>query len=203
MGIVRWAGCWVVAALLVLAAPAAARPIVIEACFNDTDCGGLECGGWVCDWNQLSPNPVGDKVYTCVPPGTQPKGQDGWCTTDDNCKCRSLGAKCLGVYCTFTRPEDAPYAGGTGSSSGGAPATGGMVSSGGAASRAGSGPAPQPPEPTDTDEMGQADTGAPRTVKACSVSIVGRSSGAGHFAAFGAIFALWGLCWRKRARIPH
>lgn len=208
MGIGRWVGPWGVVALLLLpAAPAVARPIVTEPCFNDTDCGGPECGGWVCDWNQISPFAMGDKMYTCVPPGISPKGNDGWCTTDDNCKCRSLGAKCAGVRCSFTRPEDAPNGGGAASSGGtpsaGAPAAGGLVSSGGAPSRGGSAPAPEPAEPADGDDMGQADTGAPRTVEACSVSNVGRGSGAGYFSLFGVITALLGLRWRKRARIPH
>ena len=38
---------------------------------------------------------------------------DGWCTQDSDCKCASLGAKCDQslVFCTFTKPSDAPGAG--------------------------------------------------------------------------------------------
>lgn len=77
-------------------------------CFNDTDCPGNSCGGEVCNWNKAHPKPSGDKVFVCNPAGTDPNGQDGWCTSDANCKCLGLGAKCLGVRCTFTRAADAP-----------------------------------------------------------------------------------------------
>jgi hypothetical protein len=73
-------------------------------CFNDTDCPGSACGGQVCNWTLTHPKPVGDKVFVCNPAGSQqPIGKDGWCTTDDNCKCANLGAKCNVPYCTFTR----------------------------------------------------------------------------------------------------
>jgi hypothetical protein len=73
------------------------------SCFHDTDCPGSACGGQVCNWNLAHPNPVGDKVFVCNAAGSQPKGVDGWCTTDENCKCASRGAKCAAPYCTFTR----------------------------------------------------------------------------------------------------
>jgi hypothetical protein len=73
-------------------------------CFNDTDCPGSACGGQVCNWTLVHPNPVGEKAFVCNPAGSQqPIGKDGWCTTDDNCKCRGAGAKCVIPYCTFTR----------------------------------------------------------------------------------------------------
>src|SRR5690349_5916569 len=90
------------------AAPARALPVAPSSCFNDTDCPGAECGGMVCNWNMLAPYPQPDKPYLCVPAGTDPKGMDGWCTStnrDDDCKCQALGAKCVGVHCSFTRAE--------------------------------------------------------------------------------------------------
>lgn len=77
-------------------------------CFNDSDCAGSSCGGDVCNWSKMHPFPSGPKTFVCNPAGTQPKSMDGWCTTDADCKCRSLGAKCAAPYCTFTRAEDAP-----------------------------------------------------------------------------------------------
>ena len=73
-------------------------------CFNDTDCPIAGCGGQVCNWNKTHPRPVGDKAFVCEQAGLQPPGFDGWCTTDENCKCRGLGASCVGVYCSFTKP---------------------------------------------------------------------------------------------------
>ena len=72
-------------------------------CFNDTDCPGSACGGQVCNWQLAHPKPVGDKVFVCNPAGLQPPGRDGWCTTNENCKCANLGAQCNAPYCTFTR----------------------------------------------------------------------------------------------------
>lgn len=101
-----------------------------EPCFNDTDCPGAECGGAVCNWMKAHPAPVGDKAYTCNPAGTQSKGSDGWCTTDDHCKCKAQGAKCVTVYCTFTKATDAPVGtGGTGA--GGSASTAGMPAAAG------------------------------------------------------------------------
>lgn len=77
-------------------------------CFNDTDCPNSSCGGQVCNWAKIHPNPVGDKTFVCDPPGLAPKGADGWCTTDGNCKCHALGAQCFTPYCSFTKPSDAP-----------------------------------------------------------------------------------------------
>lgn len=77
-------------------------------CFNDTDCPNSSCGGEVCNWTKTHPAPIADKVFVCDPAGLQAKGMDGWCTTDDNCKCRSLGARCIAPYCSFTKASDAP-----------------------------------------------------------------------------------------------
>ena len=100
-----------------------------EACYNDTDCPGTACGDAVCNWSRPATNPTSDKPYYCNPAGTKPKKSDGWCTTDDNCKCKSLGATCKASapYCSFTKPSDAP-AGTSGSSTGGAAPTAGTTS---------------------------------------------------------------------------
>ena len=98
-----------------------------EACYNDTDCPGTMCGDAVCNWPKPATNPTTEKPFYCNPAGTQAKKSDGWCTTDDNCKCKGLGAKCVGTYCTFTLPADAP-AGSSGSSTGGAAPTAGTTS---------------------------------------------------------------------------
>ena len=77
-------------------------------CYNDVDCPIAVCGGQVCDWTRQSATPVGDKLFYCTAAGHARQGSDGWCTVDSDCKCFGLGARCVGVYCTFTRPEDAP-----------------------------------------------------------------------------------------------
>jgi hypothetical protein len=88
--------------------PPVQSPASGDPCFNDSDCPDAACGGEVCNWNMLNPNPVAEKVFVCTHPGIGPQGQEGWCTTHTDCKCRGLGAKCVGVYCSFTQPEDAP-----------------------------------------------------------------------------------------------
>jgi MYXO-CTERM domain-containing protein len=107
-----------------------------EACFNDTDCPGAECGGEVCNWSKMNATPIGEKKYTCNPAGTQPKGADGWCTTVDNCKCKAQGATCPTVYCSFTKATDAPMTAG-GTAAGGSASTAGTTSAGGTTSTAG------------------------------------------------------------------
>jgi MYXO-CTERM domain-containing protein len=75
-------------------------------CTNDIQCVATPtCGGEVCDWSDVS-------NHVCKAAGSAAKGSDGWCTTTDDCKCKDLGATCVGVYCSFTRPCDAPDAGG-------------------------------------------------------------------------------------------
>ena len=84
-------------------------------CTNDIQCVATPtCGGEVCDWSDAS-------NHVCKAAGSAAKGSDGWCTTTDDCKCKDLSATCVGVYCSFTRPCDAPDAGGcpTGGTSGG------------------------------------------------------------------------------------
>jgi hypothetical protein len=69
-----------------------------SACINDIDCVATpNCGGDICDWL------AGMK---CQPAGHSPKGQDGWCATDADCKCKGQGARCVVPYCTFTQPVE-------------------------------------------------------------------------------------------------
>ena len=107
---IRWS---ILAALGCVLAAGSAQA---TACLNDVDCPEPACGGQVCDY-------IAAPTQTCKPAGTQPKGSDGWCTTDDDCKCKSLGATCVSAFCTFTKPSDAPSGGG-GKSGGTAGATG-------------------------------------------------------------------------------
>jgi hypothetical protein len=103
-------------------------------CTNDDDCPDTECGGQVCQW-------VDADTHTCMPAGSKPAGEDGWCTTDDDCKCMALGATCEAIYCSFTTPDDAPAGtgGGTSGSGGGTSGSGGTTS--GTGGSAGSAPA--------------------------------------------------------------
>jgi len=122
---VRWS---FLAGLACLLAAGKARA---TSCVNDVDCpGNAACGGDVCNYATGTP--------TCAPAGTGPKGTDGWCTTNADCKCASLGATCTsdGVYCTFTKPSDAPGAGGT-TGTGGSTGIGGTSGSGGSTGNAG------------------------------------------------------------------
>lgn len=137
-----------------------------EACFNDNDCpgGGQVCGGEVCNWGKANPTPVGSKAYTCNPAGTDPKGNDGWCTGDATCKCVNEGAKCVGVHCTFTKASDAP-AGSGGTSSGGSPTTAGT----GTTPTAGTGTTPT----AGTASGGSGSTPASDDGGGCSVSVPG------------------------------
>jgi MYXO-CTERM domain-containing protein len=93
-----------------------------DPCTNDIDCGATPaCGGKTCDW---------DQNMKCMPAGGANKG---WCTVDSDCKCAGMGAKCDGVYCTFTTPK-ATGAAGTGAT--GAAGTGAAGSATGAAGSA-------------------------------------------------------------------
>lgn len=78
-----------------------------QACYNDSDCPNQACGGLVCNWTKQAAKPEGMKIFYCNAAGTQPRGMDGWCTTDADCKCDQRGAKCIGTYCSFTRAADA------------------------------------------------------------------------------------------------
>jgi len=111
------------------AAGTAAAQTNPATCVNDDDCVATPaCGGDVCDWSVAG-------QMTCKAAGMHPKGQDGWCTTTDDCKCKDMGATCVAAYCTFTRACDAPGAAGcaTGGTSGGTgtAGTGGSTDSGG------------------------------------------------------------------------
>jgi MYXO-CTERM domain-containing protein len=149
-----------VGSVALLVAPAAFA--VGEPCFNDTDCPNPACGGDVCDWNQMNPAFPAATPYTCIAAGSsgKPKGQEGWCTStngDANCKCAGVGAKCVGVYCTFTQAKDAP-AGSSGSGAGGGSGTAGSTAT------AGTGTAGTAAKPAPADEGG------------CSVSVPGGSN---------------------------
>ena len=125
--------CSALAGLVCLLASGGARA---QSCVNDIDCPDAACGGQVCDYSTGTP--------TCKAAGSQPKGMDGWCTQDSDCKCASLGAKCTGslVYCTFTMPSQAPGAANGGHGGGtvgaaGASGTGGSIGAAGATGAAG------------------------------------------------------------------
>src|SRR5665213_780191 len=104
-------------------------PRASATCVNDVDCPNPVCGGQVCDYNPQPP--------TCKAADPSKLGADGWCTSDTDCKCQSLGATCNGVFCTFTLPSQAPDAGSFGGSTGaggvagtaGSPGTGGSKAS--------------------------------------------------------------------------
>jgi MYXO-CTERM domain-containing protein len=171
-----------------------------EACYNDDDCpgGGLTCGGDVCNWTKSNPNPDGMKAFTCNPAGSQtPVGKDGWCTTDDDCKCKSLGAKCVAPYCTFTKPSDAP-AGSGGSGAGGSSGTAGTTSTAGTGT-AGTGTAGTGTAGTGTGTAGTgpASGGGSSDSGGCSVGGA-TSTGAGMALALGALGL--GVAFARRRR---
>jgi MYXO-CTERM domain-containing protein len=94
-----------------------------SACTNDIECpNNTACGGEICDWT---------KLMTCGPAGLSPKGMDGWCAADSDCKCFAQGARCVQPYCTFTLPSQAPGGGASGGASG---SSGGTTGSSGGAS---------------------------------------------------------------------
>jgi hypothetical protein len=176
-----------------------------SGCFNDTDCPNQECGGEVCNWNLISPNPGVDKPYVCNPAGSQPKGQDGWCTTDENCKCFGLGARCIAPYCSFTKLSDAP--GGPGGPGQGGVSSVAGTSSAGSPSAAGStsggtGSTSTPTTPTSPEPVGRDDT-TERTAQACSLRAAG--SGGDFWAALTVFLGLTGAFVARRGggrRIP-
>jgi hypothetical protein len=135
------------------------------SCDNDIDCVATpDCGGDVCTYSATG-SPV------CTPAGTGANGQDGWCTSDSDCKCYAQGAKCKGVYCTFTKPPTATPDAGSG--------VAGRSGTGGEAGHAAAGGA----------GGGQAGEGG------SSANIGGGCSAAGRFPGGGwSAFALLGLC---------
>lgn len=190
-----------VGSVTLLVAPAAFA--VGEPCFNDDDCpgGGNVCGGDICDWSQgeIEAHPA-EKPFICIAAGTGKtpsgdlagKGKEGWCTFangDANCKCRAEGAKCVGVYCTFTLPSDAPPGGGggTGGTGSGTAGTGtdtaGTGTAGTGTAGTGTTPAPAPA----AEEGG------------CSVSAPGRSN-TGVALALGVGLAGLGVAFARRRR---
>jgi len=179
----------VVASIALLSAPAAFA--AGETCFNDTDCpggGGDVCGGDVCDWNKANAMGTSEKPYTCVSAGTGAKGADGWCTTNDNCKCRGQGAKCVGVYCTFTKASDAPAVGGS-AATGGTNGTAGSTSStpgGTSTTTGGTGSGTGTTAPAAEDDGG------------CSVSAPGKTAG-GAVVAFSLLGLASAFARRRRA----
>ena len=164
-GVRRGSALLLATGLLLHVSSALGIVVAPSSCFNDTDCPDQACGGDVCNWALISPYGTPDRPYTCNPAGTDPKGRDGWCTSDENCKCYAQGARCLAPYCTFTHPGDAPGGGAPAhagsSSSAGMPASGGSSKAG--SSTGGTRSAPVPPEP-----MGRDDT-TEHTAQACSV----------------------------------
>lgn len=129
---------WTILAGLVclFAAGTAAAQSNPATCVDDIDCVATpQCGGEVCDWSNAA---AGMK---CKPAGsTGPKGMDGWCTVDEDCKCHGMGATCVTAYCTFTRPCDAPDAGGCPATTGTGGTSGGGGGGGGGCSVSGSSP---------------------------------------------------------------
>ncbi|HEY7375586.1 MAG TPA: hypothetical protein VIF57_25740 [Polyangia bacterium] len=120
--------CTLLAAFVSLfAAATAAAQTNPASCTNDIECVATpQCGGDVCDWN-------GTPAQRCRPAGTSPKGMDGWCTADTDCKCMAMGATCdtSTLRCTFTRPCDGPDGGSCTTGSGGSSGTAGSGGGGG------------------------------------------------------------------------
>jgi hypothetical protein len=170
-----------------------------EPCINDVDCpgNGAACGGDVCNWNKSSGD--ASKPYACNPAGSEtPKGNDGWCTNNSDCKCMGQGATCRAPHCTFTKASEAPAGGG--SASGGS-ASGGTSSSGsagapataaGTTSTGGTGTTPTAGTGSTTTPAPAADSGG------CSVSAPGRSN-TGLVLAFGVVAGL-GVALSRRRR---
>jgi len=88
-----------------------------SGCSVDTDCPGTGCGGQVCNMSSGGAQ--------CQDPNTAHTSgfDDGRCSGSDgasdmNCKCRAEGAKCMGLNCTFTVPQDGGTTGTGGSGTG-------------------------------------------------------------------------------------
>ncbi len=151
-----------------------------EACYNDIDCPGTACGDAVCNWSKQAATPVGKMVFACNPAGSQPDRQDGWCTTDADCKCAGQGAVCKAPYCTFTKPKPGG-AGGTGA--------GGVTGTAGSATTAGTGTAGTPTGGTGSKPAEESSS--------CSVSVPG---GANTGLALGVGLIGLGLAFARRRR---
>ena len=106
------------------------------ACMVDADCPNSACGGDVCTHTSGS--------FACNEANTQAgKGFDGWCADangnakDELCKCKGLGATCVGFFCTFTIPGDAPPTGVGGAAAGASGSAGAAGGRGGSTGTAG------------------------------------------------------------------
>lgn len=136
------------------------------SCDNDIDCVATpECGGDVCTYSAAG-SPA------CTPAGTGANGQDGWCTSDTDCKCYAQGARCKGVYCTFTKPPTSSPDGGAG-----AAGRGGTGGEGGAGGRAGTGGGQAGEGGSSADGGGGCSTlGGPRPGCWSAIALVGVSA---------------------------
>jgi MYXO-CTERM domain-containing protein len=160
-----------------------------EACFNDDDCPNPACGGDVCNWGKLAAKADGSKMFYCQPAGRDPKGQDGWCTTDANCKCKASGATCNTAvsHCTDTGTPAAP-SGGSGA--------GGSAGTGGSATTAGTGTTTAG---TGTTTAGTGSTSAPAKDDGGGCSVGGPTNqGTGLALALG--IAGLGIAFARRRR---
>ena len=134
-----------------------------EPCYNDDDCPNPACGGDVCNWAKTAAKPDGRKFFYCQAAGLEPKGTDGWCESEANCKCKATGATCNTSvsHCTDTgtpaasggAPSGGSAAGG--SAAGGSPSAGSSVggassTAGAPSSSAGTGTAPTTPASSDS-----------------------------------------------------
>ena len=108
-----------------------------EPCYADRDCPGTSCGDAVCNWTRENPNGVGSKLFTCNPAGTDVQGSDGWCTTNDDCKCQALGATCVNAHCSFTLADSAGAQTGSAGAGGADPGAAGAAGAAGGAGGAG------------------------------------------------------------------
>ena len=165
------------------------------ACVNDIDCkaNGTACGTDICDYNN---------GQTCAAAGLPAnKGMDGWCTVDTDCKCKSLGATCVGVYCTCVTPQGC--AGGDAGGGSGAAASGSATSGSAHTGSATSGSATSGSATSGSTKSGSATSGTagPATSgtapaggggssSSCSMGVLGSGSPwAGAALALGACFA--------------
>jgi len=94
--------------LAIVATLLASGGAVAEICFTDKECPEPECGGQIC-WMARMCRPVDSGVI-------------GWCITDDDCKCKNLGARCESNWCTITSPAQVD-GGGVAADAGSPPAT--------------------------------------------------------------------------------
>ena len=164
------------------------------ACMVDSDCPNSACGGDVCTHTS--------GAFSCNAANTEAgKGFDGWCADadgnaqDEICKCRGLGATCVGFFCTFTIPIDAPASGtgGAGAGSSGGGSAGASGSAGAAGGRGGSTGTAGGAAGT-TGAAGGSATGGGGDGGGCSVA--GAAQGSGSVAL---VFVIAALARRRRS----